>query len=122
LLERDEYVVEFDGVDDPLHGQNWPLKKKLYIGAVLAFDALAATTGSSIFSAATEPVSREFGVASEVRTLGTTLFVFGYAFGPLVCLPRPSPFSPLFLPLRMRWLHRFLRKTTPWSHVNGRYI
>lgn len=28
LPERDEYVVEFDGKDDPLHPQNWPFKKK----------------------------------------------------------------------------------------------
>lgn len=24
----DDFVVEFDGPDDPLHAQNWPLKKK----------------------------------------------------------------------------------------------
>ncbi len=28
LPEREEYVVEFDGPDDPLHPQNWSLKKK----------------------------------------------------------------------------------------------
>lgn len=28
LPEREEYVVEFDGPDDPLHAQNWPMKKK----------------------------------------------------------------------------------------------
>jgi DHA1 family multidrug resistance protein-like MFS transporter len=28
LPEREEYVVEFDGPDDPLHGQNWSLRKK----------------------------------------------------------------------------------------------
>ena len=28
LPEREEYVVEFDGPDDPLHPQNWPMKKK----------------------------------------------------------------------------------------------
>jgi DHA1 family multidrug resistance protein-like MFS transporter len=84
LPDREEYVVEFDGVDDPLHAQNWPMKKKLGIGAILAFDALAATMASSIFSAAIRPVSQEFGVIPEVGTLGTSLFVFGYAFGPLV--------------------------------------
>lgn len=86
LPDREEYVVEFDGVDDPTHPQNWPMKKKLGIGAMLAFDALSATMGSSIFSAATRPVSRQFGVADVVGTLGTSLFVFGYAFGPLVCI------------------------------------
>ena len=28
LPAREEYVVEFDGPDDPLHGQNWSLRKK----------------------------------------------------------------------------------------------
>ncbi|KAJ0290683.1 hypothetical protein COL154_001143 [Colletotrichum chrysophilum] len=28
LPEQEEYVVEFDGPNDPLHAQNWPLKKK----------------------------------------------------------------------------------------------
>ncbi|KAL6705107.1 hypothetical protein ACN47E_007366 [Coniothyrium glycines] len=92
LPDREEYVVEFDGADDPMHPQNWPMNKKLYIGAILAFDALAATMGSSIFSAATGPVSREYGVAQVVGTLGTSLFVFGYAFGPLLW----APFSELY--------------------------
>jgi len=28
LPAQEEYVVEFDGPDDPLHAQNWPLMKK----------------------------------------------------------------------------------------------
>jgi MFS transporter, DHA1 family, multidrug resistance protein len=28
LPSREEYVVEFDGPDDPLHPQNWPTKRK----------------------------------------------------------------------------------------------
>ena len=28
LPEQEEYVVEFDGPDDPLHPQNWPMKRK----------------------------------------------------------------------------------------------
>ncbi|KAF1837634.1 MFS general substrate transporter [Decorospora gaudefroyi] len=92
LPDREEYVVEFDGADDPLHAQNWPMRKKLYVGAILAFDALSATMGSSIFSAATVPVAQQFGVAQVVGTLGTSLFVFGYAFGPLMW----APFSELY--------------------------
>lgn len=87
LPDREEYVVEFDGADDPMHAQNWPMKKKLGIGAILAFDALAATMGSSIFSSATTVISEQFNVAPVVATLGTSLFVFGYAFGPLVSTP-----------------------------------
>ena len=28
LPAQEEYVVEFDGPDDPMHPQNWPLRKK----------------------------------------------------------------------------------------------
>ncbi len=28
LPAREEYVVEFNGPDDPLHAQNWPMRKK----------------------------------------------------------------------------------------------
>ena len=28
LPEQEEYVVEFDGPNDPMHPQNWPMKKK----------------------------------------------------------------------------------------------
>lgn len=28
LPNREDYVVEFDGPDDPLHAQNWPMRKK----------------------------------------------------------------------------------------------
>ena len=28
LPNQEDYVVEFDGPDDPLHAQNWPFKKK----------------------------------------------------------------------------------------------
>lgn len=28
LPEREEYVVEFDGPNDPMHAQNWPFRKK----------------------------------------------------------------------------------------------
>jgi DHA1 family multidrug resistance protein-like MFS transporter len=73
LPDREEYVVEFEGVDDPLHAQNWPMKKKVLMSAILAFDALSATMGSSIFSGAASAVSREFGVGREVATLGTSV-------------------------------------------------
>ncbi len=31
LPDREEYVVEFDGPDDPLHAQNWPMRKKFVL-------------------------------------------------------------------------------------------
>ena len=58
--------------------------RRLIISAIAIWSSLAATFGSSIFSPAAVGVEREFHVGTEVGTLGTSLFVLGYAFGPVV--------------------------------------
>ena len=73
----EEYVVEFDGPDDPLHPQNWPMKRKLIVAAMLGYTTLLAAFGSSIFSTATAEVALVFGVSTEVGTLGLSLYVLG---------------------------------------------
>lgn len=84
LPEREAYVVEFDGHDDPLHAQNWPLKKKLVTAAMLGFTTLTAAFGSSIISSATGAISQIYGVGSVVATLATSLYVLGFATGPIL--------------------------------------
>jgi DHA1 family multidrug resistance protein-like MFS transporter len=91
LPEKEEYVVEFAGPDDPLHPQNWPLGRKIAISVMLAYTTFNATFTSSIYSSAISVVSREFDVSSEVGTLGLSLYVLGFAAGP--CLL--APFSEL---------------------------
>jgi DHA1 family multidrug resistance protein-like MFS transporter len=87
LPDREEYVVEFDGPDDPLHAMNWPLRKKIFTAAMLGFTTLTAAFGSSIFSAATGAIQEHFGVGSVVATLGTSLYVLGFATGPILWAP-----------------------------------
>jgi DHA1 family multidrug resistance protein-like MFS transporter len=87
LPEREEYVVEFNGYDDPLHAQNWALKKKLATAAMLGFTTLTSAFGSSIFSAATGAIMQHFGVGSVVATLGTSFYVLGFATGPILWAP-----------------------------------
>ncbi|KAJ3461953.1 hypothetical protein MRS44_010506 [Fusarium solani] len=87
LPEQEEYVVEFDGPDDPMHSQNWPLKKKLITAAVLGFTTMTSAFTSSIFSAATQIVAKEYHVGTEVGLLGTTFYVLGFAFGPSLWAP-----------------------------------
>jgi DHA1 family multidrug resistance protein-like MFS transporter len=81
LPDREEYVVEFDGPNDPLHAQNWPLAKKLPVCITLAYVTLAASFGSSIFSAALGQVASEFDLSTEVSVLGVSLYVLGFAAG-----------------------------------------
>ncbi|KAK1074593.1 hypothetical protein LTR74_000836 [Friedmanniomyces endolithicus] len=84
LPEREEYVVEFTGADDPLHAQNWPLKKKLPVAAVLGYVTLTAAFGSSVFSAALGSIAEVFHISREVAILGVSLYVLGFATAPLL--------------------------------------
>ncbi|KAM4066885.1 major facilitator superfamily protein [Hirsutella rhossiliensis] len=87
LPNREEYVVEFDGPNDPLHAQNWPLRKKVLTAAMLGYTTMTSAFTSSIFSSSTAVVAQQYGVGSEVGLLGTTFYVLGFAFGPTLWAP-----------------------------------
>ncbi|KAB8230386.1 hypothetical protein ETB97_000504 [Aspergillus alliaceus] len=87
LPAREDYVVEFDGTEDPLYPQNWPLGRKVYTSAILAFTSICSTFDSAVFSASTRNVAQAFGVGIEVSTLSSSLYIIGYASGPLIWAP-----------------------------------
>ncbi|KAK9329386.1 major facilitator superfamily domain-containing protein [Lipomyces starkeyi] len=84
---REAYLVEFDGLDDPDHPLNWSSRKKLKIMGILGFTTMGVAWGSSIFSAATLQVAEKFHVGLVVAILGMSLYVFGFASGPLCWAP-----------------------------------
>jgi len=87
IPDREAYVVEFDGPDDPLHAQNWPFKKKLLMATMLGFTTFTASFASAVFSTTIPHLQAEFHVGSVVATLGTSLYVLGFATGPILWAP-----------------------------------
>ena len=85
--KEDPNLIEFDGPNDPEHPQNYATWYKWLITSVYGTLTFAVTFASSIFSAATMTTSKEFGVSEEVMSLGTSLFVLGFAWGPTVWGP-----------------------------------
>jgi len=77
-----EELVDFDGPDDPYRPLNWPTKKKVTTTLLYGLVTMTATWASSSYSAGTTQISQHFHVGSEVATLGTTLFLFGFGIGP----------------------------------------
>ncbi|KIM93298.1 hypothetical protein OIDMADRAFT_173323 [Oidiodendron maius Zn] len=86
-LMKDLNLIEWNGPDDPENPMNWSLRKKVLLTSTLAMMTFCVTFASSVFSNATVPVSKEYGVSTEVTTLGTSFFVLGFAVGPLVWGP-----------------------------------
>ncbi|QIW98849.1 hypothetical protein AMS68_004367 [Peltaster fructicola] len=93
--EAADYVVEFDGSDDPCHPRNWPTGRKALIAIIACLGSFVACFDSAIFAAGAEEASQELHVSSEVIALGTSLFVLGFSFGPL--------FAPMSEMVGRRW-------------------
>ena len=97
--EQDPNIVVWDGDDDKENPQNFPQWRKWCITLSMGSMTLCVTFASSVFSTATQPTAQIFGVSTEVMTLGTSLFVLGFAFGPLIWGPLSELFGrklPLF--------------------------
>ncbi|EED19666.1 MFS multidrug transporter, putative [Talaromyces stipitatus ATCC 10500] len=78
-----EYV-DFEGPDDPLHPFNWPIGKRRLISAILSLSTMFVAGTSSIFSSAIPSIMAIHGISREVGTLGVSLYVLGFALGPMI--------------------------------------
>ena len=82
--DEDTNIVRFYGLADPDNPMNWDLKYKSMITAILASMTFITTFTSAIFSTAVEPTSKVFHTSTEIMTLGTSLFLLGFGFGPIM--------------------------------------
>jgi MFS family permease len=97
-------LVDFEGPDDPYHPLNWATHKKATTTMLYGLVTMTATWASSAYSAGTKQVAEEFHVGTQVATLGTTLFLFGFGIGPLLWAPlsevygrRVAVMAPMFV-------------------------
>lgn len=84
--DEDPYSVDFTPCD-PFNPQDWSVAKKWYMTFLTAFSTLAVAFVSSAFSGGLEYVIAEFGISQELSILGISMFVVGFAIGPLLWAP-----------------------------------
>lgn len=93
-------LVELTGPDDPLHPQNsMPQWRKWLCATVLGAMTFAATFSSAIFAAVAPGLTSELHSSPEQIALATSLFVFGFAAGPVIMGPASEVYGrklPLF--------------------------
>ncbi|KAF4765284.1 hypothetical protein HAV15_003595 [Penicillium sp. str.  len=87
LPDPEQYIVEFNDANDPLHPQNWSLKRKIGISVTLAYTTFVSSFASAIYSSAVGQISAHFHISTEVAILGVTLYVLGFASGPTIWAP-----------------------------------
>jgi multidrug resistance protein len=85
--ESDPYVVDFLRENDPRDPMAFSQTKKWIITNMVAFATLAVAFVSSAYSGGINQILLEFHTSPEIATLGISLFVLGFAIGPLLWAP-----------------------------------
>ncbi|KAK3673696.1 hypothetical protein LTR78_006249 [Recurvomyces mirabilis] len=96
----DPNLVLWDGPNDPGNPMNWSRGKKWMTTFVLGFVTFTVTFASSVFSPGTHQAAQDFNVSDEVMILSTSLFVLGFAFGPIIWGPASELYGrkwPMFI-------------------------
>ncbi|CAI7580151.1 unnamed protein product [Penicillium pancosmium] len=78
--------------DDPRNPMNFSEKQKWFYTLLVATATLAVSLVSSAYTGGVAEIEEQFNIGSEVSTLGVSLFVLGFAIGPLLW----APLSELF--------------------------
>ena len=86
-------LVDWGGPGDPENPQNLPASRKWLITIATALMTFVVSFGSSVFSTVTEVTAEQFGVSNEVMILGVTLYVLGFACGPLLWAPMSEAYG-----------------------------
>lgn len=86
LPEKSQYIIKWDKVD-PQFPHNYSLARKLLYCSIVAIATFNISLGSATFASAAPQVQKLYNVGSEVGALGTSLFVFGFAAGPVIWGP-----------------------------------
>ncbi|KAK5937720.1 hypothetical protein PMZ80_009849 [Knufia obscura] len=73
--------------DDPGDPHNWKFAYKCFITFQLSLLALAPSFGSSVISPASQVIAQYIHVNEEVAVLNVSLYVLGFAVGPLIWAP-----------------------------------
>lgn len=86
------YIVDFLP-NDPHNAHTFPKWKKWSITILHAIATLAVAFVSTAFSGGIIEVIRAFHISQEVAILGISLFVLGFAVGPLIWAPLSGMFT-----------------------------
>jgi hypothetical protein len=90
--EEDPYAVIWIP-NDPRNPQEFSQTLKWFITGAAAIATLAVALVSSAYTGGVAEIEAEFGIGSEVATLGVSLFVLGFAIGPLLWAPLSEMFG-----------------------------
>ncbi|KAH8425232.1 MFS transporter [Aspergillus melleus] len=94
--EEDPYLVSWLP-NDPRNPMTFPEYKKWMYTLAVSISTLAVALVSSAYSGGVAEIMADFHIGTEVATLGISLFVLGFAIGPLLWAPLSELFGRQYL-------------------------
>lgn len=85
-IDNDKILVKWEN-DDPADPRNWIRTYKWWLTVQLGLLALTASLGSSIIAPGEASISRDFSVSAEISVLCISLYILGFALGPVLWAP-----------------------------------
>ncbi|GAA5962774.1 hypothetical protein JCM3765_001512 [Sporobolomyces pararoseus] len=87
-LEDDaDYLVRWNGPDDPDNPQNFSRVKKLFISFQICLMTFSVYLGASLITSSETGLQEEFGIGRTVSVLSLSLYILGYGIGPMLWSP-----------------------------------
>ena len=87
-----DYLLVTWAPNDPENPRNWSKPKKFFVTFQICLLTTSVYIGSAIYTAGLEGVEAQFHISQVHALLGLTLFVIGYALGPMVWVCLTSTF------------------------------
>jgi multidrug resistance protein len=84
---EDPYIVGWDSEDDRENPYNWSNTRKWLITTQLALTTFTISFSSSSYSGGLNNIIHDLHVSDQVAVLGISLYVLGFALGPLLFAP-----------------------------------
>jgi hypothetical protein len=86
--DSNQYLISWDSDDDPANPKNWSDSRKWIETIIVSLFTFIAPVSSSMIAPALNTISAELSITEETeRALVLSIFVLGYAMGPLVLGP-----------------------------------
>ncbi|KAH1525164.1 hypothetical protein KXW39_004865 [Aspergillus fumigatus] len=86
--DDDSEIVKWDGENDPELPLNWPASKKWRNVVMVSALTFVTPFASSMFAPVINQVMVEMGTSNrDIGSFGVSIYLLGYAFGPLVLAP-----------------------------------
>ncbi|KAK2678868.1 Major facilitator superfamily [Fusarium oxysporum f. sp. vasinfectum] len=91
-------VVDWDGPNDPEHPLNWSKAQKNLHLAIVSLFTLAANLAATMFAPGAAELADEFNITnSTVTAMTVSLYVLGFALGPLLLAPLSELYGRLIV-------------------------